>query len=39
MKVRVKVCGLTTLGDIDAAATAGAAYVGLVFFDKSPLII
>lgn len=36
MKVRVKLCGLTTQGDIDAAATAGAAYVGLVFFDKSP---
>ena len=36
MKVRVKLCGLTTQGDIDAAATAGAAYIGLVFFDKSP---
>ena len=36
MKVRVKLCGLTTEGDIDAAAAAGAAYIGLVFFEKSP---
>ena len=36
MKVRAKLCGLTTQDDIDAAATAGAAYVGLVFFEKSP---
>ena len=36
MKVRAKLCGLTTQGDIDAAATAGAAYIGLVFFEKSP---
>ena len=36
MKVRVKLCGLTTPDDIDAAAAAGAAYIGLVFFEKSP---
>ena len=36
MKVRAKLCGLTTHDDIDAAATAGAAYIGLVFFEKSP---
>ena len=36
MKVRAKLCGLTTQDDIDAAATAGAAYIGLVFFEKSP---
>ena len=36
MKVRAKLCGLTTRDDIDAAAKAGAAYVGLVFFEKSP---
>ena len=36
MKVRAKLCGLTTEGDIDAAAAAGAAYIGLVFFEKSP---
>ena len=36
MKVRAKLCGLTTEGDRDAAAAAGAAYIGLVFFEKSP---
>jgi len=36
MKVRAKLCGLTTPDDIDAAAAAGAAYIGLVFFEKSP---
>ena len=36
MKVRSKLCGLTTPDDIDAAAAAGAAYIGLVFFEKSP---
>jgi len=36
MKVRAKLCGLTTQDDIDAAAAAGAAYIGLVFFEKSP---
>ena len=34
--VRSKLCGLTTVQDIDAAARAGAAYVGFVFFAKSP---
>ncbi len=33
---RVKVCGLTRLADMDAAARAGTAYVGLNFFPKSP---
>lgn len=33
---RVKVCGLTRPADVDAAARAGAAYVGLNFFPKSP---
>ena len=36
MNVRSKLCGLNTVQDIDAAAQAGAAYVGLVFFAKSP---
>lgn len=34
--VRVKICGLTRLEDVSAASLAGAAYVGLVFFPKSP---
>lgn len=34
--VRTKICGLTREGDIDAACGAGAAYVGFVFFDRSP---
>ena len=34
--VRVKICGLKTADHIQAAADAGAAYVGLVFFEKSP---
>lgn len=33
---RFKVCGLTRPGDVDAAAAAGAAYLGFVFFPKSP---
>lgn len=34
--VRVKVCGLTTEAQVGAAAEAGAAYLGLVFFARSP---
>lgn len=34
--IRVKICGLGTPGDIAACARAGAAYVGFVFFPKSP---
>ncbi|MBV2360081.1 phosphoribosylanthranilate isomerase [Thalassococcus sp. CAU 1522] len=34
--VRVKICGLTKPDDIEAAASAGAAYGGFVFFAKSP---
>ncbi|OCX62814.1 N-(5'-phosphoribosyl)anthranilate isomerase [Thioclava sp. SK-1] len=36
MKTRVKICGLTQVDQLQAAATLGAAYVGLVFFPKSP---
>jgi phosphoribosylanthranilate isomerase len=36
LDIRVKLCGLTALSDIDVAVAAGAAYVGLVFFPKSP---
>ena len=34
--VRVKICGLTTPESIAEAVAAGAAYVGFVFFPKSP---
>jgi phosphoribosylanthranilate isomerase len=34
--VRVKYCGLSRLEDVSAAAEAGAAYVGFVFFPPSP---
>lgn len=36
MSVEVKICGLTTEEAVDAAIEAGADYLGLVFFDKSP---
>ncbi|WP_281823827.1 phosphoribosylanthranilate isomerase [Jannaschia rubra] len=36
MGVRVKICGLRTPDDVTAVAEAGAAYLGLVFFPKSP---
>lgn len=34
--VRVKVCGLRSIADIEAAAAAGASYAGFVFFPPSP---
>lgn len=34
--IRAKFCGLRSPQDVAAAATAGAAYVGFVFFAKSP---
>lgn len=34
--IRVKICGLGSAEDIAAAVDAGAAYVGFVFFAKSP---
>ncbi len=34
--VAVKICGLKDKANIDAAAAAGATYVGFVFFEKSP---
>ena len=36
MKLIVKICGLTTEDGLDAAITAGADMVGLVFFPPSP---
>lgn len=36
MSLRVKFCGLTRAEDVAAAVKAGAAYVGFVFFPKSP---
>jgi phosphoribosylanthranilate isomerase len=34
--IRVKICGLSTAPTLAAAVEAGAAYVGFVFFAKSP---
>jgi phosphoribosylanthranilate isomerase len=34
--IRVKICGLKSPQDVQAAAESGAAYVGFVFFPKSP---
>ncbi len=36
MNTKVKICGLTTEADIDAALECGADYIGLVFFEPSP---
>ena len=36
MTTRVKICGLGQPADVAACAAAGAAYVGFVFFEKSP---
>ncbi|WP_432255645.1 phosphoribosylanthranilate isomerase [Limimaricola sp. AA108-03] len=36
MPVSVKICGLSDRAGLDAAVTAGARYVGFVFFAKSP---
>ncbi len=35
-RVAVKICGLKTQADVEAAAAAGAAYIGLNFFPPSP---
>jgi len=36
MKTKIKICGLSTETTIDAAIAAGADYIGLVHFPKSP---
>lgn len=35
-RISVKICGLREAAHVEAAAEAGAAYVGFVFFPKSP---
>jgi len=35
-QIRVKLCGLTKSEHVQVAAASGAAYIGLVFFEKSP---
>jgi len=34
--VRVKICGVNSAAAFDAAADAGADYIGFVFFNRSP---
>lgn len=34
--IKVKICGLTEVAQVEAVARAGAAYAGFVFFAKSP---
>lgn len=35
MAVRVKICGITRLQDLQAACSAGADAVGFVFYEKA----
>ena len=37
--IRTKICGLTRPADVHACAQAGAAYIGLNFFPKSPRFV
>jgi len=37
--VRVKICGIRTAAEMQAVSAAGAAYVGLNFFPKSPRFV
>jgi len=38
-EIRIKICGVRTPQDISVAAEAGAAYIGLVFVQKSPRFV
>jgi len=39
MSVKVKICGITSVGDAQAAEIAGADMIGLMFYQPSPRII
>ncbi len=39
MKVEVKICGVNSAAAFDAAAAAGADWVGFVFFPRSPRVV
>ena len=38
-KVRLKVCGITSLADAHAALSVGADFLGFNFYEKSPRFI
>ena len=35
-KIRVKICGITDIADMDTCVRHGVHYAGLMFFEKSP---
>ena len=39
LKVRVKICGITNISDMDASIKYGTHYAGLMFFEKSPRFV
>ena len=38
MTILAKICGVTTMEAVEASIEAGAAYLGFVFFPRSPAI-